>query len=213
MASETQSQGDEGQTGTGTTWVNLNNARSSNNVYSTATFSGSGTANTRGFVSFDFGFSAVTGTVDGMKVRIEQKRSGSIYTLKWRDVFIYKGGSIGSTNRSDFSALATSDTYKEFGGPLDKWDETWVAADITANDFGAVFSVDYEGFDPSSSGVASIDHVEIVVYYTPPGSAASPDMIGLATTGASVPEMGMMMAPMQFCESRKLYLPDQRIAA
>lgn len=151
--------------GTGA-WSNPDNARASDDSYATVSLANSTSEYLK---ATNFGFIIPVGsTIDGIEVKIERK-SGGAGNIKDSAVRIVKDGSISSTNNyDDTTTWPTSDTDKTYGASDDLWGETWSASDINSSTSGVVVSaveVIHEG-----SVVASIDHIQIKVYYTEGGS-------------------------------------------
>ena len=143
-------------------WTNPNNAKVSDNIYSTIADQ-DGDVTTHYLKATNFGFAIPTGaTIDGIVVEIERKDSGA---NDWRDsrISIVKAnGTIGTTNKSTSAFWSTIEGYVSFGGATDKWGETWTEADIEDIDFGVVFSA----YQYSSGTSISVDHIRITIYYT-----------------------------------------------
>ena len=178
MATQTRSAGtinNDASYGT-TAWVNTSNALSSNNTYSTAT---SSQVNSQYLKCTNFGFSIPVGsTINGIQVNVERKSNDtSESSVKDSRVRLVKGGTIQTTDKADTTnAWATSDTVKQYGSSGDTWGDSWSSTDINASDFGMVISAYPSGFfifgvwEPS---VASVDHIEITIDYTPPPSTST----------------------------------------
>ncbi len=60
------------------------------------------------------------------------------------EIKIIKGGSVGSTNKSEGDVWGVSDpnSYKSYGGAEDLWGETWTAEDINSSNFGVVVAAE-----------------------------------------------------------------------
>lgn len=152
-------------------WNNLGrvigNITASDNTYAEADCN-FGTPSTYYAKATNFGFSIPAGaTIDGIVVEWEIKSNNSILDNAVR---IVKGGTIGSTDKSNGSYWPASDTYRSYGGAADLWGETWASTDINASTFGAAISAKRDG---SGSHYPDIDHVRITVYYTAGGGGGS----------------------------------------
>ena len=112
----------------------------------------------------NFGFS-VSGTIDGIIVEVERKQPSSDSDITDSAIRIIKGGSIGSTDKSDVASWPTNDTYNSYGGATDKWGETWADTDINASTFGCAIAA-IQADQLYYSGYAYVDHIRITVYYT-----------------------------------------------
>lgn len=151
---------DDASTGT-VAWSNPNNAKVSDNVYTTAVVNNS---TSHWLKTTNFGFSVPTSAVIlGIQVEAEAKISSSGWVLDY--VRIVKGGSIGTENKT-LGEYTTTDSYCSIGGSNDLWGESWTASDINSSNFGVAIST---FVDTSSDYTVSIDHVRVTVYYTDPG--------------------------------------------
>ncbi|MGB6055921.1 MAG: DUF6701 domain-containing protein [Burkholderiaceae bacterium] len=155
------------QTGTGTVaWSNPNNARSSDGSYATASVDGT---TTRYLWCNGYGFSIPIGSViNGITINVERK-SNSTGNGGSRDasVRIVKSGALVASEAATSTTYPTSDAVEAHGGASFLWGTSWTVADINASNFGAAFAAT----KPSSGGSAqtvSVDHIQIVVNYTPP---------------------------------------------
>ncbi|TAK57869.1 MAG: hypothetical protein EPO24_09380 [Bacteroidetes bacterium] len=158
----------DGSNGMTDEWLTPTRAVSSNDSWATCSQTGGETQylNAQGF-----GFTSVTGTVDGILVEIEERAvTGGAYE---QTIKVVKGGTIQGTNKSTGANLPVTDTYVSYGGAADLWGLSWTAADITAADFGCVIST-------NSAGVAStrIDHIRITVTYTAAASGTKRRVFG-----------------------------------
>lgn len=150
-------------------WSNPENAGASDDTYATVSVAG---ADSEALQATDFGFSIpVDATVDGIVCEVEGKESTGADRLDDLAVRIIKGGVVGSTDRSNASFWAFSDTYRSYGGTTDKWGETWEPADINASDFG--FSISVHGFFGGGSSACAVDHIRITVHYTEAGGGGN----------------------------------------
>lgn len=149
-------------------WANLANVASSNNTYVTATYPGTNPAG--GAFSPElhvatWGMAIPTGaTIRGIQVWIERKAAvndGSGNTVDV-GVFVRKQDGTRSANKSSGSVWQLTDTWKNFGGPLDTWGTTWTPADVNGTNFGAIFQAYVNG----AATTLSVDSVEISVYYS-----------------------------------------------
>lgn len=109
--------------------------------------------------------------IDGIEVQIEQKASADEATQYATDyiVKLIKGdGTYSSTDHS--RGLGTHwgliDGYITYGGSADLWGETWTVATLNGTVFGAALSANLQS---SLLGItASVDHVQIKIYYHAP---------------------------------------------
>jgi len=157
-------------------WTNVDNIKTSNNSYSTATKTNSTAGEkTQCLQATNFGFNIPAGsTINGIEVGIEEKASHQSSYLWVADyvsgnggVFIIKSdGTIGTTNRGlgIDDKWATTDTEESYGSSTDLWGETWTSSDINDSDFGVCVQ---PVIRPTGADVtAYVDHIQIKVYYT-----------------------------------------------
>jgi len=157
-------------------WTNVDNIKTSNNSYSTATKTNSAVGEkTQCLQATNFGFNIPAGsTINGIEVVIEEKASHQSSYLWVADyvsgdggVFIIKSdGTIGTTNRGlgIGDKWATTDTEESYGSSTDLWGETWSASDINDSDFGVCVQ---PVIRPTGADVtAYVDHIQMKVYYT-----------------------------------------------
>lgn len=153
-------------------WTNVTNITASDDAYATCAL----TATSHYAKGDNFGFSIPSGaTIDGIVVEWELSKTGTGNVFV-DQIKIVKGGTVGSTDKTDLSTFATTDTVKSFGGASDLWGETWTDSDINASNFGCVLSC----FKITGTPTARIDYVRVTVYYT---VAPSWPIRGLAGTG------------------------------
>lgn len=143
------------------TWSFPSYAGASDNAKSSSTLSSGEISYYLKATNFNFGIPS-DATILGIKVGVEKSKSG-LENLQDNAVRIVKGGTIGSTDKSDGAPSWPSvDTYSTYGGPADLWGETWTASDINSSTFGFAISARNTG----GSGGPQIDHIRITVYYS-----------------------------------------------
>ena len=148
-------------------WVNPTNATSSDNVYTTATFTI--TSESYYLKATNFGFSIPAGaTIDGILVEVERFNQFSSEDQVYdKYVKIVKSdGTIGTTNKANLINWPASDTYVSYGTSTDLWDETWSPADINDVDFGVVLSAYITHLAQNAGALAKVDHIRITITYT-----------------------------------------------
>jgi Family of unknown function (DUF6701) len=158
-------------TGIGTvTWNNPNDAVSSNDVYASATVSGSTTHYLR---CTGYGFSIPIGsTINGITVSVERKASSSgNWGANDAAMRIVKAGVIGNTDFSTGTTYPNIDTVEDHGSATELWGETWTAADINATNFGAALAATRFAWWGAAITV-TVDVIQITVDYTPPSPVA-----------------------------------------
>ena len=128
----------------------------------------------------NFAFAVPAGAVvTGVSARIEKKSSVSS-TNRDLTVQLLKAGSPVGNNKASGSNWTTSDAYVTYGAGGDLWGTTWTVADVNASNFGLRLVAKNFG---GSTSTASIDHMEITVYYdTYTTSTASVDHMEMTVT-------------------------------
>lgn len=140
-------------------WNNPDNAKTSDNVYTTAVGGRYGGIS-HYLKATNFGFSVPTGAIiNGILVQFERKATGA--TVADNRVRIVKAGAIKTTDRKKAGYWSTTEAYYTYGSSSDLWGETWTAAQINASNFGVVLST----LDPPAC-TSWVDHIRIKVYYT-----------------------------------------------
>jgi len=171
MATSTQSAGSavNGSGGGSTNWTNPGNVTTSDDNHATfsATFDGD---SSKDLDCTNFGFSIPAGaTINGIEANIE--RNG--FDIIDLSIKLLNGDGAGGESAQDKSTGASwsvSDTVDSFGDSTDTWGETWSVSDVNSSDFGVrIQCQDNTAGAPPTLGFASIDHVEITVYYTASG--------------------------------------------
>ncbi|MEI6849452.1 MAG: choice-of-anchor tandem repeat GloVer-containing protein, partial [archaeon] len=125
----------------GVTWSNPDNAKVSDNAYTTASFTNINTIS-HYIKATDFGFSVPSGaTINGILVEIE-KGMDTNSVIKDNLIKIVKAdGSIGTVNKAYVGTIwPTGDTYSSYGSSSDLWGETWDSTKINDLDFGIAIS-------------------------------------------------------------------------
>jgi hypothetical protein len=159
-----------------TSFGSTGNAISSNNSYTTASWSASnGTFKTNYLKGVAPAFAIPPGaTINSITADVERKASHNDATRYVRDeqVKLIKGGTIGGTNKADTTTKwPTSDGTASYGGDL--WGQTWTAEDINSATFGIAISANLTAVTGATT-TASIDGVTITVDYTEAAAGGQP---------------------------------------
>lgn len=171
MAEITKSPGtmaDDATVGT-RAWVNPDNAKISDDVYSAAGGNNADQTISHYLKATNFGFAIPTGaTINGVLVEVEKHSnsyvSGQDYNRDY-SIQLVKGGVISSDNKADTATdWPDTDSYISYGSSSDLWGETWTAEDINDIDFGIALSVKW--FRVGGVAQPNVDHIRITVYYT-----------------------------------------------
>jgi hypothetical protein len=147
-------------------WSNPNNAKISDNTYTTADDDLDSTSHY--LKATNFGFSVpVNATIDGIVVEVEKNSNSDAFhtILDIKARIVKSDGTIGTTDRSNVGIeWPTTDTYITYGSSSDLWGETWTYSDINNSNFG--FALQITGDASSGTAQARVDHIRITVYYT-----------------------------------------------
>lgn len=122
------------------TWSNPDNAKTSNNLYASAT--STGTTVTHYLKATNFGFSIPpSATINGIVVNIEKNAGGVMTVVRDEYVKIVKADStIGTENKASAVNWSFSDVDSNYGSSSDLWSESWDGVSINDTDFGLVLS-------------------------------------------------------------------------
>lgn len=154
-------------TGVGTiAWTNPGRAVASDNSRATAAVNDSEI--THYLQCTGYGFAIPTGaTINGIIVNVERNSSSTTATVPTdAQVRLLKAGVIGATNRATANSYTGTDLVEAHGSATDLWGDTWTPANINAANFGAAFAAQKPG-TAGGSRTVSVDHIQIVVDYTP----------------------------------------------
>lgn len=178
------------------TWVNPNNSKISDNIYSTVNSTGGSTITTHYLKTTNYGFSVPIGaTINGITVLIERKgttNGGAGNFVKDSAVRIVKSdGSIGTTNKADTTTQwPLTDTNASYGNSSDLWGESWTPSDINNANFGVVLSAALT--PPDTTQTASIDYMSITITYTLP---SGPHVQVTQSSGTTIISSGTVIIP------------------
>jgi hypothetical protein len=161
--------------GTGGTvnWTNPNNVKAYDQSYATASLTTTDVSYTMYFSNFGFTSSDVPvgSTIIGIAAKTSRKASNSNTITSYVQ---YIGNKISTSisspfankgNKTDNQYWATSEEDVIFGGSSDLWGASWTQADIVNSTWQFFFGAYNLG---SSTTTASIDSLQIKVYYFPP---------------------------------------------
>lgn len=146
-------------------WSNAAGARTSDSSYASASMTVGST--TQYLVALSYGATLPAGaTVDGITVEIERSATAGLATSDYA-VHLVKGTQIQSAadNKANVGLnWPTTEATATYGGPTDKWGNTWTAADINAGGFGVALSARYTG--ATGSEQARVDAIRVTVAYS-----------------------------------------------
>ncbi len=153
-------------TGFGSTaWSNPGNITSAGSPYATVTLTPGSSSNYLKATNYGFNI-PLSATIDGIEVKINRKGEQSFgFGFEDNVVKIVKGGTISGDNKNSSNTYPTTLSTKTYGSSNDKWGLTWTPADINATNFGVALSTKSNLI--ISTLTASINYIEITVYYTP----------------------------------------------
>ena len=161
LVASSGTQADDSAVGT-VAWVNPANAASSNNSY--ATFTGNNNVSHYLKVT-NFGLSVPTdATITGIKVRIEHDVDAASECKDSTVKLVDDTGTVVGDNKNNTSYWSTTEAYVSYGSDNDLWGATWTPAQVNDSDFGVVLSAEYT--TSGLAGIASVDHIDIDVFFT-----------------------------------------------
>jgi hypothetical protein len=143
-------------------WNSPTHVQASDNAYASASLS---LSQSKYLKVTNFGFDVPSeATITGILVEVERRRSG-LADIRTYSVKMTKGGSITGTDKAYFGETwpLGVDIYRTCGGATDLWGLGWTPGEINASDFGVAVSAQE---NQGGSGTASIDHIQITVYYS-----------------------------------------------
>ena len=148
--------------GAQTDWANPDNAKVSDDSYMSAALAKNGYSDY--FSASNLGFTIPTGaTIDGIACDTEVSSTGA-GTVKFDQVYTYKGNTLAGTSQRNATTWTSTDTYLTHGGTTNKWGTTWTAAEINNSNFNLRGNAHEQNVNTAT---AQIDHIRVTVYYTP----------------------------------------------
>jgi hypothetical protein len=125
-----------------------------------------------------YGFNIPAGaTIDGITVVINRQASETDPNVLDNVVRLVRGGAIVGDNRAGGTPWPTAFATATYGGPTDLWGTTWTPADINADNFGVVLSVQRPAAG-GASRTATVDYMQITVNFTLPDTTTTVDCGG-----------------------------------
>ncbi|MGE3421768.1 MAG: hypothetical protein AB7N24_06900 [Dehalococcoidia bacterium] len=126
-----------------------------------------------------FGVPAVSGTIEGLEVRLDAWNRASGNNKCELQVRIWRNSDSGSNRWTARKTIvlttwSDSDTYLVAGSSSDLWGESWVASDFTDSNLAVEvrFNDPGSGCDTGASGGIALDHIQFRLTYAAP----SPDL-------------------------------------
>ena len=151
------------------TWTNPGNAFASDDTYAT----NSTEEQEQGYASFNFPSIPSGSVINGIEVKIEAKSSDAngcrLETrLSWNNDL--------SNTAVKFASITGNDSVVTLGGSVNTWGRTWAVGDFVNSNFVLRVAFDdvsgnscrQQDVPNNSALVASIDHMQAQVFYTPP---------------------------------------------
>ena len=145
-----------------TGWTSSSNVYSSNGSDATYNIAASGQSANLDVTGFGFTIPA-NATIMGIQASIERAASNSS-SIEDIDVFLLKAGAPSGNDKASTTDWTTSDSTRDYGDSGDLWGTTWTQAQVNASNFGVRLRARNL---TTSSRTASVDHVEITVWYQP----------------------------------------------
>jgi Bacterial Ig-like domain (group 3) len=155
-------------TGTTQVWQNPNNITAPvGSPYATVTLNKNGQFS-HYLRATNYGFSVPgDATITGIMVVINRQSSGNNPSIIDNVVSLVKAGSVVGQNKNSALAWPSSMGTATYGGSTDLWGTTWTPAEINATDFGVVLAA-YRQNSGNNDRTASVDYIQVSVYYTEP---------------------------------------------
>ncbi|MEA5097069.1 MAG: DUF6701 domain-containing protein [Burkholderiaceae bacterium] len=158
--------------GNSRTWSNAGYVYASDNYRANASVNDNQVTNY--LMCTGYGFAIPTDSViNGISVNVERYASDTL--IQDYAVRLVKAGVVQNGDRSTTSTYptsASSEASEAHGGTADLWGTTWTPEEINASNFGAAFAAKKNGTSGGSRTVY-VDHIPIVVSYTPPPTVSS----------------------------------------
>ena len=145
-----------------TGWTSSSNVYSSNGNDATYAIAASGQSANLDVTGFGFTIPA-NATIMGIQASIERAASNS-NSIEDIDVFLLKAGAPSGNDKASTTDWTTSDSTRDYGDSGDLWGTTWTQAQVNASNFGVRLRARNL---TTSSRTASVDHVQITVWYQP----------------------------------------------
>jgi Tfp pilus assembly protein PilX len=161
--------------GAGAGWPTTpGNIVSSNNQRASASIAGNAQSGNIDATSFGFSIPADAAVV-GVQASVERMASSSS-SIDDEDILLLVGGSATGSDKASGTDWGTSDSTATYGNSSDLWGTALTPAQVNASNFGLRVRADN---DSGSTRTASIDHIQLTVYYVQPppttiGTAGSP---------------------------------------
>jgi uncharacterized repeat protein (TIGR01451 family) len=150
-------------------WTNPGNAVSSNNSYATASVNDNQITNWLECTGYGFSIPADS-TITGITLNVERSANNTL--VQDYEVRLIKGGVRGAADRATTTNYTNADVVEAHGSSSDMWATTWTPAEVNAANFGAAFSA-FKNGTAGGARTVSVDHLQIVIDYTPPPAVSS----------------------------------------
>ena len=150
--------------GTGDPWANPGNASARDGTFATMSVSGTTIRNYLRAHNYGFSISAdqeILGVVAKIRKLKSDSNSGSIAD---REVKLVKGGVVSSSSRHISGVWPTAVSTLTHGGASDLWGDSLGPSDINDPNFGLVMNA--RTSSSSSTNIANVDSIQLIVYYT-----------------------------------------------
>lgn len=161
--------------GAGNAWTNPNRIQADDTNYSTNGLNAN--ESTEFLRGTNYGFAIPAGaTINGIVLRIMRQSNSTNGGNSVQDVSVrlMKAGVAVGSNYANGTDWPNTMTGQNYGGTTDLWGTTWTPAEINANNFGSQLMAETE----NSSRTASVDFMQITVYYT-----SVPTITGFSPSG------------------------------
>ncbi len=155
-------------------WLNVNNAFSSNDIRATGSSTLSNPQSTNYLLLSNFGFAVnPCDNITGIELRIEWSKTGSGTITDDAIKLVLDGVIQSGINKANGTTLTTSDVINLYGSSSDNWGFSLTGSDVNNINFGVAIAVKRNS-GGGSAPTPQIDHVTLKLFHsTPPAMSYS----------------------------------------
>jgi hypothetical protein len=178
-------------------WTNPNDGRFDDSTYASVTLTPAQGGFTYVLEVSNFAFNVpLHSRIDGIKVEIERRKTGTAVDTDWSifDVLVQlskTSGSVVGTNKQVGTEYPEAFAYASYGGSTDLWGASWTAAEINATGFGVAFAAGFINNSADFDGTVEVDAIRATVFFTPPHAGTATLAfagLDLTATGFTLPK-------------------------
>lgn len=143
-------------------WTNLNNALTTDSVYTSVSFSEDVNSNYLYIHDFDINI-PTTAVIEGIQISVKKRASGPVADLSAGLIYLNLNDiTITSPDKAIVGNWSGIPIIVNYGGPTDLWNKTWTAEELNDTTFGFALAASGDG---SSGNAAEIDYILLDLYY------------------------------------------------